>query len=225
MTATELKQLIESQEFRSDLREMSSYLASIKQERPIVFCLAKHLWRANRVFQLEADLADLSIDGKLVEFKFHYDCDMPRLTSLLKRNGDRPFKEALQFAKTNRRSTGWNMMLKIYEDVCCKPSDIFVWVISSRDLSSIDAESRRRVCWSVEQVKHHPTYQDRQFLEIADSFLETLKSERPFDVIAFEIDNNDTKWFSGNTSPIAFPSTYHFRICEFKNGNGCQVTA
>ena len=41
ITAAELRELIVCDEFKQDLEEMSSYLASIKQEQPIVYLLAK----------------------------------------------------------------------------------------------------------------------------------------------------------------------------------------
>jgi hypothetical protein len=54
MTAKELKGIFALAEYHRELEEMSGYFASIKQERPVIFSLAKFLWKRGRVFQLEA---------------------------------------------------------------------------------------------------------------------------------------------------------------------------
>jgi hypothetical protein len=58
MAAAELRELIVCDEFKQDLEQMSSYLASIKQERPIVYLLAKCLWRRRYEFELEVKHCD-----------------------------------------------------------------------------------------------------------------------------------------------------------------------
>ena len=69
MTAVELREIIGSSEFKQELEEISSYLASIMQERPIVYLLAKCLWKLGYKFELEHDRHDLSLNGKRIEFK------------------------------------------------------------------------------------------------------------------------------------------------------------
>jgi hypothetical protein len=209
MTAEELRDILMSAEYKQELTEISSYLASIKQERPMAFCLAKLMWKCGYKFQLEAKRKDLVVNGKCIEFKFHYDFDMERLDNELRRRGDRPYKEMWDAARAAKSSMGWSM-LKIYEDMCVKRPDIFVWTICSRDLSKVAADDRKRICVSKEQCewneRQHP-YSDRDYLKVADGFLEKLKSQadsRQFSVLKEEIATN------GN-----FPSTYHFRICDF----------
>ena len=70
MLGTELRDLFLSPDFKQGLEEMSSYLASIMQERPIVYLLAKCLWQRGYKFELEYKRHDLSVNGKRVEFKF-----------------------------------------------------------------------------------------------------------------------------------------------------------
>ena len=41
----DIKNILDSSDFQSELEEMSSYAASMKQERPIVLLLSKYLWR------------------------------------------------------------------------------------------------------------------------------------------------------------------------------------
>ena len=66
MTGTELRDLFLSPGFTQGLTEMSSYLASIMQERPIVYLLAKCLWRRGYKFELEDKRHDLSLNGKSI---------------------------------------------------------------------------------------------------------------------------------------------------------------
>ena len=88
MTGTELRDLILSHDFKQGLAEMSSYLASIMQERPIVYLIAKCLWKRKYKFELEDKRHDLSLNGKRIEFKFNYDrCEMV-LTDELAKYGD-----------------------------------------------------------------------------------------------------------------------------------------
>jgi hypothetical protein len=64
MNATELRDVFLSAELKQELEQMSSYLASIMQERPIVNLLAKCLWQRGKKFELEDRRHDLSINGK-----------------------------------------------------------------------------------------------------------------------------------------------------------------
>ena len=104
-------------------------------------------------------------------------------------------------------SFGWGVMAKIYKDICLKKvADTFVWIICSRDLSGIAAEDLERICWSKAQCKynaHHP-YSDRNYLMVFDDYLEKLTMVRQFSVLKEEIATKGD-----------FPSTYHFRICDF----------
>src|SRR4051812_31731969 len=104
MTGTDLRDLILSPDFKQDLEEMSSYLASIKQERPIVYLLAKSLWKRGHKFDLEDKKTDLSINGKRIEFKFSYDTCQVALTTELVKYGDnlRGMWEDVQAKKINK---------------------------------------------------------------------------------------------------------------------------
>jgi hypothetical protein len=212
MTAAELKEIFESREFSRDLQELSSYLASIAPETPIVYCLAKHLWKRRHKFQVEKKRQDLVVDDKRIEFKSNYDWNMEGLAYELERNRDRPLDEALRNARENNLSTGWSVMHRVCEDICGKqpPTDMFVWTICSRDVSKLSDADRERICMCEQQLaynKRHP-YSDRTYLTIADGFLERLKPVRPFSVMKVEIETNGD-----------FPCTYHFRICDFAPGN------
>jgi hypothetical protein len=181
----------------------------------MVHCLAKQLWKGQYKFQLEAKLKDLVVEGTHIEFKSSYDFGMERLDLELKKYGDRPLKAMRAAARLMGKSIGWNVGLKIYEDICGKNPHLFVWIICSRDLSKVSPDDRDRICMSKEQwawnSRGHP-YPDPTYLPIADSFLKRLQAEiiaeggrtRLFSVLEAEIVTNG-----------AIPSTYHFRICDF----------
>jgi hypothetical protein len=206
MTATELRALFASPEFIGGLEELSSYLASIMQERPIIYLLAKCLWRQGHKFELENQRRDLSIDGKRIEFKFNYDRCEDFLTHELAKYGDN-LQGMWERVKAGEISKSWGVMAKIYEDVCVKKPDIFVFIICSRDLSNVTPDDLERICFGREQCKYnelHPYTPDGEHLTTVDSFLAKLHAIRPFSLLKQDIQTNRD-----------FPSTYHFRICEF----------
>lgn len=81
MIAAELRDMILSPDFKTGLEEMSSYLASIMQEGPIVHLLAKCLWKQKHLYALERNKRhDLTVwpsglpagtKGTTIEFKFN----------------------------------------------------------------------------------------------------------------------------------------------------------
>src|SRR5262245_55372483 len=80
MTAGQLRDIFLSAEFKTGLEEVSSYLASITQERPIVHLLAKCLWKQKHLYALERNYRhDLTVwvpdstQATNIEFKFNYD--------------------------------------------------------------------------------------------------------------------------------------------------------
>jgi hypothetical protein len=217
MTSAELRDVFVSDKFKRDLAEMSCYLASIKQERAIIFLLAKFLRECGRVFQLEAKHRDLVVDDTHVEFKYNFDCDMAILDNDLKKYGNQPLEAMWADVHAGTLSDSWSVMPAICKDMCPEKSrrlaDVFVWIICSRDLTKVSPETLERICWAKSRQQRkwsekYP-YPDRTFLVIADSLLDKLKAERAFSVIKEEIVTNGD-----------FPSTYHFRICEFSRTNG-----
>ena len=198
MTGTELRDLFLSPDFKQGLAEMSSYLASIMQERPIVYLLAKCLWQQGYKFELEDKQHDLSLNGKRIEFKFNYDRCEKALTDELAKYGD-------DFAQAKKGHRA--VMCRIYDDVCVKKPDLFVWIICSRDLSKVAPDDLKRICIGRAQRKYNttrPYVSDGERLTVADSFLAKLHAVRPFMLLKQDIQTNGD-----------FPSTYHFRICDF----------
>jgi hypothetical protein len=65
----------------------------------------------------------------------------------------------------------------------------------------------KRICLGDKQCKYnatHPYASNGELLTVADSFLEKLQAVRPFLLIKQDMQTNGD-----------FPSTYHFRICDF----------
>jgi hypothetical protein len=209
MNAAELRDIFSSSNFKKDLGEISSYLASIAVETPVVHCLAKQLWKSgNYKYQVEAKRQDLVVDGKRLEVKSSYDFTVKRLEGEVQRYGVKACKEMWQAALAQRKSIGWSIMLKIYEDVCQKvpATDIFIWVLCARDLSKLEPEDRKRTCMYKPQLDFNLKYgyADQSYLKVVDDFLEELTWFRSFSVLKTQVKTKGD-----------FPSVYSFRICEF----------
>jgi hypothetical protein len=211
MTGSELRDLFMSQEFQEGLGELSSYLASIMQERPIVHLLAKCLWKQGHKFELESEKQDLNLYGRRIEFKFNWDKCQEALANELDQYGDN-IPGMWQLVQAGKISKSWSVMARIYEDTCVrKPkTDIFVWIICSRDLRRVAPDDLNRICLASAQCNYnaaHPYMADDDQLAVVDSFLQKLQAVRPFSLLKQSIPTNGD-----------FPSTYHFRICDFQLG-------
>jgi hypothetical protein len=206
MTGTELREVFLTPEFRQGLEEISSYLASIMQERPIVYLLAKCLWRQGYKFELEDKRQDLSLNGKRVEFKFNFNRCEEALMGELKDYGDN-LKGMWELVQAGALKGSWRVIPRIYKDACIKRPDMFIWIICSRDLSKVAPGELKRICNGPEQRKYNatrPYASDGESLTVVDSFLAKLQAIRPFALLKQDIQTNGD-----------FPSTYHFRICDF----------
>jgi hypothetical protein len=206
MTSSELRDLFLSAEFKQGLEEMSSYLASIMQERPIVYLIAKCLWRRGYKFELEDKRHDLFLNGKRFEFKFNYNRCEKVLAEELAKHGD-DLKGMWERVRAGEINKSRGVMAKIYEDACERKPHIFVWIICSRDLSKVAPDDLKRICFGAEQRKYNVTRSyasDGELLTVADSFLTKLQAIRKFRLLKQDIQTNGD-----------FPSTYHFRICDF----------
>jgi hypothetical protein len=210
MTAIELRDIILSPEYKAEVREISRYLASIKQERPLVYALAKLLYRAKRPYCLEDKGTDLVVDGRRFEFKKSYDFDLRwKLDKELQKAEGIPLREVCR----DKPKHGWVHLPRLYADMAVKHADVFVWMIVSRDLSGVVDDDG--ICLADEQRRWnapHP-YSDRSYLDIAERFLNRVLEEREFSVVKAEIQTTGD-----------FPSTYHFWLCDFKQPGGEEVT-
>jgi hypothetical protein len=209
ITAENIKAIFESCEFRSDLEALSSYAANIRQERPIVVLFAKYVWQKGHKVALEKNKCDLVVDGTRIEFKVHYDSDVQTLRWELTKYGDN-IERLMEAVSAKKHSPTWAICPGIYKDVIVKRPDIFVWILSVRDLSKLTDDEMSRVCWSSEQRKYNrnrPYGSNQEFLDVVDSFLAKLQKLRMFSI------QKATAITSGD-----FPSEYQLRLCEFPNG-------
>ncbi len=215
MTGAELRDIILSADFNAGLDEVSSYLASIMQEAPIVHLFAKYLWKKKHLYALERNKRhDLTVwtpglpageKESTIEFKFNYETCSVKLSKELRNLADK-LKAAVPTAIAVKESN-WDVMPRIWKDICTKTPDIFVWIICSRDLSQLgDDELNRIVNWKPlkKYREHHPYKTDREFLVAIDGFLGLLQRFRPFSILTAEVETSGS-----------FPSSYHFRICDF----------
>jgi hypothetical protein len=217
MTAAELLGILVSADFKREVEQVSCYLASIAPERPMVYCLARQLWNAGRKFQLEVKLKDMVVEENHFEFKACYLFDMPKLDRELRECGERSLKSLWEASRDAKKSIGWSISLKAYQDVYCKEPDVFVWTICTRDVSKLDEEDRKRLCMAKQQklwdTRNHSS-SESDYLSIADSLIEKLRQEMIAEGICatrFPVLN------AAITTDGDIPSTYHFRICDLSS--------
>ena len=210
ISSQEIKVIFESPEFRSDLEELSSYAANIRQERPIVLLFAKYFWRRRHKFALEENKCVLVVDGTRIEFKFHFDSDMRNLQKELNKF-DGNIEMLWNAACEEKLSRTWTVSPGIYKDVIVRRPDIFAWIICARDLSRLTKDEISRVCIGVDQSRYNrrrPYESSREFLEVAEHLLAKLRALRGF-----------TLEKASATTNGGFPSAYHLMLCDFTAAN------
>lgn len=208
IAANQLKAVFQLRDFNSELNELSSYAANIKQERPICYLLCKYLRRRGYDAILEKNKHDFVVNGASIELKFHYDFDIvERLGKEVELfQGD--INKLRKKAASGKKRTGWPVAPGILRDVVDKQPDIFVWIISSRDLSALPENIiKNRVCVGTQQLRYIEKHRRRasDFLQVADDFLDRVKQLRRFAMKKFTLKTNRD-----------FPNDYHVYICEFE---------
>jgi hypothetical protein len=211
ITAKDIKDAFESSEFKSELEDLSSYAANIRQERPVVLLFAKYFWRRGYKLALEKKKCDLVIDETRVEFKFHFDSDSLSLQKELRRY-DGNIELLMNAVSKKEISPTWTVSPGIYKDVMMKRPDIFVWVLCARDLSKLTNDDIDRICIGAQQQCYNrgrPFESNQEFLEVADNFLAKLQELRKFSLEKAVINTNG-----------GFPSAYYLRACDFAADKG-----
>lgn len=206
ITGYDLKAVFESSEFRAELEDLSSYAANIRQERPIVYLLAKHFWQRGYKLALEKNRCDLVVEDTRIEFKFHFDCDMLSLQKELDRYGG-DIERLMQAVSVKEISSTWTVSPGIYKDVIVKRPNIFVWILCARDLSRLTSDEISRVCIGAQQQRYNrdnPYESNQEFLDVAESFLLKLQAIRKFALGKVMV-----------TTHGSFPSAYYIMTCDF----------
>lgn len=220
ITAEKLISIFKSVDFGRDLTELSSYAASIRQERPIVQLFAKYLWRdGSHIHALESkynrpngerskDKCDLSVDGKTIEFKSHFDSDMRTVGKDLK-SCDNDLQEMWRRISVEKKNKTWGVCPSIYEDVLIKQPDFFVWIICSRDIKELTDNAGTSIAVFDEHQRYRrdvPYDPNGEYLSEALKVLNKMNATRPFE---FRRSTVLTKGL--------FDSAYHLLLCEFEN--------
>ncbi len=129
MTAVDLRDILLSTDFKTGLEELSSYLASIMQEAPIVHLLAKCLWKQQHLYALERNKRhDLTVwpsplpskeNETTLEFKFNYETCSEKLGKELGKLADTLGANPPAIVA---KLSNWGVVRRIWEDVCDKNS-------------------------------------------------------------------------------------------------------
>jgi len=208
-----LKAVLNSEGYRKDLKDLSFYAAHIKQERPMLFMLAKHLCKHGFEVVLEKKIHchkyDLAVNNNTIEAKFYYEGDI-----------ERRFKEEMdnyrwnfnslkrEVLKKKGKQLSWSMALPIIKDIFIKTPRIFMLIILSRDLRTIkntEPKLLEQICWSKHETKYNEKYgyNNKGYLEVIERFFERIKKKNHSESAYLKIDTN-----------TMFPSSYHIFLCD-----------
>lgn len=200
-------EMFSSDDYRRDLEELSIYASHIKQERPMIYLLAKYLNRRGFDVVLEWKEKDKSYDLVVnfvrIEAKFYYESDL--IYRLKKEAEDADWKiENLLGKRSN-----WYITKPILKDIVEKNTDILILIIVSRDLSKISNDELflKKICWSQIELKYVKEFgfNNSESFSILDRFFELVKKRRPFSVVHMKLETNS-----------GFPSIYHIFVCDFR---------
>lgn len=213
MIVEELFDILDSAIFKDELQELSMYAASMKQERPIALLLSKLLWQRGYKAAPELRKCDLDVEGRKIELKFHYDADIPGICAELGRHGITSYTLEAAIKEGKLLHPTWSATPGLYKDIYSKLADIFIWVICSRDLSSLSHEASKRVCCSSPQINFHrnavPYSRRNEVFHQAEVFIKQLANNRR----ACSVQSRTIETFK------TFPSSYHFVLSDF---TGCD---
>lgn len=205
-----LKAVLNSEGYRKDLKDLSFYAAHIKQERPMLFMLAKHLWELGFEVVLEKKIRhykyDLAVNNNAIEAKFYYEGDIERRFKK-EMNDYRWDFDSLkrELLKKKGKQLSWSMALPIIKDIFIKTPRIFMLIILSRDLSKISETETKLICWSKYETKYNKKYgyNNELYLKEIKKFFNHLEKKNHFKSAYLKI-KTDTM----------FPSSYHIFLCD-----------
>lgn len=207
----DVKSVLLSKEYREDLLELNAFASNIKHERPIMLFLAKHLNARGFHVVLEKQKVDLVVNEAKIEAKFYYESDLIKLERELRKAEHNVHSLRNRIDQSQKAGFGWSPALSILKDVFGKLPDIFLLVISSRDLRQVERENPNllmEICWSAEEIKYNKRYgfNNQQIIDILTGFLRRIRELRTFrsDYVRLDIAEDP------------FPLTYHFHICDFR---------
>ncbi|MEM3899397.1 MAG: hypothetical protein QXD34_06295, partial [Candidatus Bathyarchaeia archaeon] len=197
----DLKRIFLSDSYVEELKELSRYGVHIKQERPMCYILAKHLYKQGFDVILEKSQGknywyDLVVNGTTIEIKFYYESDLRnRLEKEMNKNQWDIDKLlfTLNSLKREHKSYSWSMTLSILEDVLNKAPDIFILTILSRDLrKKVHDLPMEYICWGEYEIKYNEKYgfNNNRSFNLLERFLEGINVKRNFKLDYARIDIN-----------------------------------
>lgn len=208
-----LKNIIRNRKFKKDIEELGSYARGIKHERQIVCLIAKYLNRRGENYALEHrennKHTDLIINMKKIEFKFHYDHDIPKLKEWLDKKINNKYSKINKYIGKGKSYT-WLTGPLVYRDL--KDSDIFVWIIVFRDITKLNKYEKVKICSYEKQENYEYKKDVKGDLENAYNFIKgACKSFKSKGVV------KQIKKIECNAGKFKY--NYCFLICTFKRIN------
>jgi hypothetical protein len=213
----DIKKILKSRKFRKDLKNISHYAMSIKQERPILFQIANHFFKNGYLTVLEKDKTDLVLkkNNELIkiEAKYHFDFDLVKVKEELEKES---FYEMIN--KINRKKNiNWTIVPTILKDLAPKrikernkpQPDIFIWIISKRNILKVDNYYYKSIC----MANHQLSYQNSRSLSFNENEIINKLAKK---LIAF-LDNNYDYFSHKINLKKGFLPTQYFFIVLYKN--------
>lgn len=110
-----VKEILSSEEYIRELKDVSSYAASVKQERHMINILAKILDKKGYKVALEYKKHDLLINDTIIEVKFYYEKDIKKLEKEF--NEHNKNIDAMKQKAINKNYSTWDISYPILIDI------------------------------------------------------------------------------------------------------------
>lgn len=126
-----IKDVLESSPFRRELDALARYGANVKQERQIVWLLAKYLDRKRPrrgiVLEQRDHRTDLCVDHVRLEAKYHLEGDLVAIRETWKKQ-----KNAKPFKEWSEKPVAFSPLHEVIRDFNRKDPDLFLWTVACR---------------------------------------------------------------------------------------------
>ncbi|RYY82403.1 MAG: hypothetical protein EOO15_23070 [Chitinophagaceae bacterium] len=187
----EVRNAIQSEEFKEDLRNFVHYGANIKLEKFVAYALAKSMTKQGAHCTLEKKKVDLTVNGKSMELKFHYDFDihwkLPKELGQIGKADSAPdsLQDYYDQLNSTAKSKSWEVMFGVLKDVLEKKCDSFLWIISERDFPTYSQVfNTESVCfWDAMRVLADQAPDGTIEEKVRKYFTGPLYKERPYEMV------------------------------------------
>ena len=228
-----LKELFQSNEVEKELKALSSWARSVRQERQIINIIARFLDRNNYNFKMEFKKNnekrkyDIEVENVLVEVKFTFEEDIKyKLEKEMYGEDKKPMhgdvvkqylvwlneREEQNKEKTEQnqriKTWGYNLIALILIDIFKKECDYFILIVHSRDLRKVPFSYLEKIVDYKSCIRYNNEFKGHHFSKnfiFLDKLLESINKVRPFNSARVDIEGTNM-----------FPYSYHIYILEFK---------